>query len=111
MFGQTFYNRELIQWSYLALILVALAFTTLAVAAESTNQGEYFKLSATDELGACLLPPERRSSHRRPVCDSGTENSSLESFQAAIRSAFKLESPRLLQSTSPSLNGPRRYTE
>lgn len=64
------YNKEVIQWGYVALVCVALAFTTLTGAAANTKSAEMKPASDTGKWGACLTPMRVGENSDTQACES-----------------------------------------
>ena len=88
MSGRAYKNKEIIQWGYVALVCVALAFTTLTGAAANTKSAELKPASDTGNLGACLASMRVRENSDKQVCESAAESNATDSLSKIISSAL-----------------------
>lgn len=76
-------DKELRQWGYVALVSLALAFTTVQVATARAAQRDPYMGSYSG--GACTLPVVAKKENASPLC---AEKTRIEEFQAALHAAF-----------------------
>lgn len=82
------YNKEVTQWGYVALVCVALAFTTLTGAAANTKSAEMKLASDTEKWGACLTPMRVGENSDRQACESTASADAADGLNKIINSAL-----------------------
>ncbi len=101
MSGRTYRDKEVVQWGYVALVCVALAFTMFTKAMASTKSG--IRVPPHEiTLGVCTVRPSVGETPERRACETGTERVSDEPVSSLLGSTFantsvppySVESPR-----------------
>lgn len=87
MSGRTYCNKEIIQWSYVALVCIALAFTTIGGAVASTKSGE-FNPSSEGKRGICLAHHAVGELSETRACEANGDSQALEPMHSVFGTAL-----------------------
>lgn len=82
------YDKEVMQWGYVALVCVALTFTTLTGAAANTQSAERKLASDTGKWGACLSPIRVGENSDKQVCESTASTDVADGLSQFLNSAL-----------------------
>jgi hypothetical protein len=107
MSGRAYDTKEVKKWGYVALICIALAFTTLTTTAAGSRPSDY-RTYSVEKGDAC------RIKHTSPIplaaCEDKPRTVTIKELQNALQTAFAL--PRNTSWDSHKLTpDPRTYVE
>ncbi len=84
---RAYYNKEIVQWGYVALVCIGLAFTTITGAAASTKSGE-FRPAAEGKLGVCVAHHAVGEVPEKRACETNGKSQALEPMNSVFGSAL-----------------------
>jgi hypothetical protein len=87
MSGRAYCNKEIAQWGYVALVCIALAFTTITGATASTKSAIRAPLHESN-WGVCTASHAEEKIPEGRACEVTTELTSSESTNSLLGSAF-----------------------